>query len=343
MHYIGPYSVVSGTPVVIKFQRDIPCSSTSTNYSSTTYAKTGDQLLGQTSTAISGVNVATTSGTTCSAIITPDPQTISPTAQTNPATGISSAGATLNGYANAYNTSSVTSAFEYSTDKNLVNSVTTTSAQSVTGSSTSTLSAATGTLSPNTVYYFRIKVSSPTTATSYGAILSFKTDAIQAIPTVITSAASSVGSTTVTLNGSINPNLTDITKVQFYIGTSSADVTNESGSATSTTCNGLSGGQALVSPCIVKTDDGTGSLINLTLAGSGNTQVSFDVVGLSGSTTYYFKLQGVCTVNATYCAAGKVNGTVLQFKTGAPQVTTSDATLVAATTATLNGSMSSSV
>ena len=338
LHYIGPYSVVSGTNVVIVFDRNIPCASSSASYSNTSYAKTGDQILGSATTTIPGVTVTTlTSGEACGTTVTDNPQTISPTAQTSPATLLTSSGATLNGYANAYGQSSVTTYFKYSTDRNLVNSVTATTAVSLTGSSTVERTSAITGLASGTTYYFQIAVtSSITNVTSYGATLSFTTEVVQAIPTVVTSAAMTVTDISATLNGHVNPNLTSITKVQFIFGLTSASVTDNSAT---TRCE--TGSPAKNSPCIVQVDNGTGALTDLTLTGSGQTEVSYDVNGLTAATTYFFKLQVLCTSNATYCPGGSVSGAVLQFKTGAPQVVTSDATAVAETTATLNGSMSS--
>jgi uncharacterized repeat protein (TIGR02543 family) len=338
LHYIGPFSVVSGSNVVIVFDRNIPCGSSAASYGNTSYAKTGDQILGSATTTIPGVTVTTlTSGATCGATVTDNPQTISPTALTSPATSVSSSGATLNGFANAYGQASVTTYFKYSTDRNLVNSVSTTTAASLTGSSTVEINSSITGLASGTTYYFQIAVtSSVTNITSYGATLSFTTEVVQAIPTVVTSAATTVADASATLNGHVNPNLTSVTKVQFIFGLTSASVSDNSAT---TRC--VTGSPAKNSPCIVQVDDGTGALTNLTLTGSGQTEVSYDVNGLTAATTYFFKLQVLCTEDVTYCPGGSVSGAVLQFKTGAPQVVTTDATSVAETTATLNGSMSS--
>ena len=334
-HYIGPFSVVSGTNVVITFLRDIPCSNVSTPYSNTAYAKTGDQILGSATTTIPGVTVTTlTSGaSSCGVTITNNPQTISPTVQTSAATSVTSSSAVLNGYANAYGGSGVTTFFKYSTDRNLVLSVTNTSAVSLTGSANEVRTASISSLSPGTTYYFQAVVTS-SAATSYGATLSFTTDFVQAVPSVITTAATAVTTTAATLNGVVNPNLTSITKVQFIFGITSASVSDNSSTEDCTSSNNSY-------PCVVQVDGGTGSLVNLTLSGSGQTAVSFDTNSLTSGVVYYYKLQVLCTSNATYCPGGSVSGSILQFKTGAPQVTTTDATLVAETTATLNGSMSS--
>ena len=385
-HFIGPFSVVSGTPVVITYVRELPCSSTPTDYSNTVYAKTGDQILGQSATTVPGVTVRTTSGvTTCSATVTDNPQTIAPTTQTSPATSVTSSSATLNGYSNAYGGASVTTYFKYSTDKNLVSGVTTTTAQSLTGSSLSPITQAISGLTSGTVYYFQIVITSPTTPTTYGAILNFTTNAVQAVPTVITSAATAVQSTIATLNGSLNPNLTAITGVQFIYAQSSAlpaDVsTTATGSngqftisvasatgiyvgmtATSTkvgagaVVTAISGTTVTLSVAntgtvnttvtfsgttttAVQMDDGSGTLVPMTLSGSGATTVFLDITGLSSGVKYYFKARGTCIVNVTYCPNGYVDGAILNFTTGAPNVVTNPATSVADVSATINGNV----
>ena len=385
-HYIGPFSVVSGSNVVITYIREIPCSSTATGYSNTVYAKTGDQILGQTATTIPGVTVTTTSGvSSCSATITDNPQTIAPTTQTNPATSVTSSTATLNGYSNAYGGASVTTYFKYSRDRNLVTGVTSTTPQAVSGSSNTTITQGITGLSSGTNYYFQIVITSPTTTTTYGAILNFTTDVVQAVPTVTTSAATTVTSTAATLNGTINPNLTAITGVQFIYsrsatlpGSISVTATGDNGASTITVTSatgiyvGMSatgtriGSGAIVTAIsgttitlsaantgavsttvtfagttttAVQMDDGNGTLVAMTLSGSGATDVFLDISGLTSGTKYYFKLRGTCTVNVTYCPSGYVDGSILNFTTGAPNVVTSDATLVAGTSATLNGTV----
>ena len=139
--------------------------------------------------------------------------------QTQPATGVSASGstasATLNGIASAYGASGVTALFRYSTDPNLVNGATTTSSQSVTGTSSGAYSATlTNSLSVNTVYYFRIEVTSAA-GTVYGDTLSFLTPDVLNAPTVTTYAVTNLSGTSVTLNGYVNPHLNTLTPITF--------------------------------------------------------------------------------------------------------------------------------
>jgi uncharacterized repeat protein (TIGR02543 family) len=385
-HYIGPFSVVSGSNVVITYIREIPCSSTATGYSNTVYAKTGDQILGQTATTIPGVTVTTTSGASaCTVAVADNPQIIAPTTQTNAATLVTASSATLNGYSNAYGGTSVTTYFKYSRDRNVVTGVTTTTSQPISGSSNTTVTQGITGLSSGTTYYFQIVVTSPTTTTTNGAILSFTTDVIQASPSVITSAATTVTSTTGTLNGTINPNLTPVTGVQFVYAQSATlpdavsvsatgvrnaftiAVTSATGIFVGMTATGTQIGDgarvtaisgttitlsvsnsntvnttvtfAGTTTTALQMDDGNGTLVAMTLGGSGATDVFLDITGLASGTKYYFKLRGTCTVNATYCPNGFVDGAILNFTTGAPNVVSRDATLVGGTSATINGTV----
>lgn len=118
-------------------------------------------------------------------------------------------------------------------------------------------------------------------------------------PTVSTSAATSVGTTTATLNGSVNSN-NGSTTVTFEYG------------LTSSFGRTVTANQSPVT-------------------GTSNTAINVAVTGLTPNTTYYFRAVGENT-------SGKTNGSTLSFKTiAAPTVTTDAATLVNATSATLNG------
>jgi len=132
-----------------------------------------------------------------------------------------------------------------------------------------------------------------------------RTALITAIPPVATSkAATTVAETTVTLNGSVNPN-GSATTVSFEYGT-----TTGYGSTLAASTN--------------------------ILTGSSLTDVSAGLTGLTPNTTYHFR------VKATN-AAGTVTGEDLIFTTPAsvvaPAVTSSAATSVTNTTASINGSV----
>jgi uncharacterized protein (TIGR02145 family) len=156
-------------------------------------------------------------------------------------------------------------------------------------------------LKRNKMYYFRGFIKEGDTYL-YDNV---RTAQIVAIPPVSTSkAAASVAETTVTLNGSVNPNGTS-TAVSFEYGTSTA---------------------------YGSTIDAVTNIIN----GSSLTDVTANLTGLTPNTTYHFR------VKATN-AAGTVTGEDLTFLTltsvVAPVATSSAATAVTNTTATINGSV----
>jgi YHS domain-containing protein len=165
--------------------------------------------------------------------------------------------------------------------------------------------AATG-LAPGTTYYFCAVASNPE-GTSFGTVQSFTT---LVPPAVTTSAATSITTSSATLNGAANSNSA---ATLGYFRYAAADPG---------TCNDTFGTRA---PGIGGTALG---------AGSSNVAYSQAVVGLVPGTTYYF-----CAIGAS--SGGTSFGAVMSFTThGAPVVGTSVATLLASSSATLNGSAS---
>ena len=127
-------------------------------------------------------------------------------------------------------------------------------------------------------------------------------------PTVTTSAATSVASTSATLNGNSNPNRAS-TIAWFRYST----VNPGTGNDTFGTRAPTSGGSIL----------GSGSL---------SVGYSLGITGLTPGTTYYY-----CAIASN--SEGTSFGAVLSFTTpAAPTVTTTAATSVTSTSATLNGS-----
>ena len=340
-HHIGPFSVSSAATSTLVYDLTVPCAVGSTSYSNVVYALVGDQILGASTTTLSSAVVTTiTSGVSCDVTTTTTTETINPTGQTYPATNVASdnatatSTATLNGFANAYGLANVTAAFRYSKDSNLASNTTLTSQQNVTGSAPVALSANISSLDPGTVYYFRIEV-----GTVKGAILNFTTPAILALPTVTTGAVSGITGTgnniDVTLNGLVNPNLNTLTPITFEYCLYNAS-----------TCNGSS---MPASPTVItaKMDNGAGTATNLSLSGSGDFPVDTNnidgtqqITGLDSGNTYYYRAVATCSSTVTaFCpnTSTKFTGTIRQFTLGVILVTTTEATAVADTTATLNG------
>ena len=127
-----------------------------------------------------------------------------------------------------------------------------------------------------------------------------------AAPTAATSAASVVGSSSATLNGTVNGNGLS-TVVTFEYG-----LTNSYGGSLA----------ASQSP----------------LTGSSSTSVSLSLVGFSASTTYHFRVKAVNSFGTTYGNDTTFTTTAVGAAT-APTVVTSAATAIATSTATLNGTV----
>ncbi|EYF04549.1 beta strand repeat-containing protein [Chondromyces apiculatus] len=159
-------------------------------------------------------------------------------------------------------------------------------------------------LTPATTYYY-CAIAQNTVGLSVGSVNSFTTPAP---PTVVTTAASSLTSTSAYLNGTGTPNGSSATGWFRYSF-------NNPG-----TCDDTFGSRAPTSG---------GTSLGASYSGIGFSQ---PVSGLSPGTTYYF-----CAIASNL--EGLAFGAVLSFTTpNAPTATTSAATLVTSTTATLNGS-----
>ncbi len=222
---------------------------------------------------------------------------VAPTVITNAATLVNGTGATLNGSVNANNSSTAVT-FQYGTTIAYGSTVSATPA-TVTGTTTTGVLYLLSGLIPNTTYHFRA-VGVNAGGTTNGNDLTFTTSTV--VPTVITTAASSVTSASATLNGTVNANNAS-TAVTFEYGT-----TVSYGTAVTAT----------PSP----------------VTGTSVTSVSYALSGLAPNTTYHFRVVGVNT-------AGTANGNDMTFTTTslAPTAVTTAATLVGAATATLNGTV----
>ena len=194
---------------------------------------------------------------------------------TNAATSVGPMSATVNGSINP-NGAATSAWFEWGTSSSLTTYTSTTS-QSI-GSGTSAVSVTedlTG-LSANTTYYFRVAAQN-SAGTVKGSILSFTTSAIS--PTVSTLAASLVTASSVTLNGTVNPNGSSTT-AYFEWGTSSTL------SSYSTTASQSIG------------------------SGTNAVSVTANLTGLTPNTTYYYRVVG-------QNSAGTTRGSIVNFTTSA--------------------------
>ncbi|QSQ26729.1 DUF4038 domain-containing protein [Pyxidicoccus parkwayensis] len=202
---------------------------------------------------------------------------VAPTTTTSAASNVGASGASLNGSANP-NGAQTTGWFRYSTTHpGSCNDTFGTRAPATGGVSLGSggsalpyTQAVTG-LAASTTYYFCAIASNSVGVTPASAVLSFTTSAAGAAPTVLTSDATSVTSTSATLNGSGNPNGVASTGWFRY------------GATHPGSCNDTFGTRAPAS--------------GGTQLGSGSSAVSFNqaITGLTSGTTYYFCALGSST------------------------------------------------
>lgn len=219
---------------------------------------------------------------------------IAPTATTNAATLIGPTIATFNGTVNAQNNETIIT-FEYGLTTSYRDSVTASQSPISTGTDTP-VSASITRLTQNTLYHYRV-VASNSLGTTYGSDLTFTT----LLPaTASTNAASSISSTSATLNGTVNANATTAT-VTFQYGTTIGYGTTVTPSQ---------------SP----------------VSGSSNTAVNYPLSSLTPNTTYHYRV-----VAQTFY--GTIYGGDRSFTTNAivPAATTQAATSITYRSATLNG------
>lgn len=223
-----------------------------------------------------------------------------PIATSVAATSINENNATLNGTVNP-NGLATRAWFEYGTDPGLPTPSSSPDQDAGNGLIDQAVSTSLSGLAPGTAYYFRVCAEN-SGGYSEGQIMSFTTASPASPPAVTTIAATSIGATGATLNGSVIPNGL-ATDAWFEWGTDP----NLAG-------YGTTEAQAV---------------------GSGTTSQTINQVltGLATGTVYYYRV-------AASNGSGTSKGAILSFLPGAaPTVTTLAATLVGATGATLNGNV----
>jgi MYXO-CTERM domain-containing protein len=235
---------------------------------------------------------------------------VPPTVSTDAASAIGPTTATLNGSANPRG-AATTAWFRYDTTNpsscdDTFGTRTPASADAALGAGTTavTFSQALSGLASNTTYYY-CAIAQNGAGTAFGTVQSFVTPLA---PTVLTLAASSVASTSATINGSADPN-GGATTGWFRVSSTNPGACDDSFGTRAP----ASGGSDL---------------------GSGSSAVAYAqaLTGLAPSSTYYY-----CAIAAN--GVGTAFGDVLSFTTpAAPTVTTAAATAITGTGAALNGS-----
>jgi YVTN family beta-propeller protein len=247
-----------------------------TDSSFTTYV-TGYQNLSvgnATSRSVTGLNPSTlyyyrvrayngigTSGNSNTISVTTLTPTGAPVVRTNPATNIASYSATINGSLDPHGLTT-TVYFQYGTT---ISYGLTTAPQSQAGSTYRNISANISGLTASTRYHFRI-VATNSAGTTYGADQVFTTLSATGPPVVTTTPATNVTSSSVTLNGVVDPHgLT--TSVYFQYGT--------------TTTYGL-------------------TTAAQSYTGSAYLNISAYISGLTTHTTYHFRIVATNSAGTTY-------------------------------------------
>jgi uncharacterized protein (TIGR02145 family) len=223
-----------------------------------------------------------------------------PVAITQAATNINTTQATLNGIVNAnYSSTSVTFEYGISTNYGMTFSG---SPGNLTGNTNTNVSAVISNLNPGTTYHFRVRATN-SLGTMFGDDFTFTT--LGQRPTVITQPASNVQVTTATLNGTINPNSLT-TDFHFEYG-----LTSNYGS--------------------------TAPPASHQITGSSVVNVSINLNGLIGGTTYHYRVVATNQLGTSYGSdvTFTTNGLVLAT------LTTSAPFNITRTTATSGGNISS--
>jgi phosphodiesterase/alkaline phosphatase D-like protein len=232
-----------------------------------------------------------------------------PKVKTEPASAITTTGATLNAKVDPEGSEVTECKLEYGPTESYGSSAPC-SPSPGSGTSEVSVSAAVTGLTANTTYHFRVRAKNSNPTASISPDTTFKTaeEGVAAAPKAETGAATEIGKTGATLNATVNPEGSEVTECKLEYGP-----TNSYGSSV---------------PCSPSPGSGTAGVA-----------VSGAVAGLAPETTYHFR------VRAKNANPAAVFGNDATFKTAsvaeppAPTVKTEPATGVEQTGATLNATV----
>jgi hypothetical protein len=288
--YVNP----NGANTTIYYQYGL-----TTSYGSTTISGNIGTSAGNYGTTVSSLSPNTTyhfrivaynsGGTTYGSDLSFTTSAQAPSATTQAASSITSSSAQLNSYVNP-NGASTTIYYQYG----LTASYGSTTISGNIGTSAGNYGTTASSLSANTTYHFRI-VAYNSGGTTYGSDLTFTTS-VQA-PTATTQAASSIATTSATLNGYINPNGASTTAYFEYGLTTSYGSTTTQGNF-----------------------------------GTSPQNISYGISSLTPNTTYHFRIVAYNSGGTTYGS----DLTFTTTGQPAPTATTQAATLITTTSAQLN-------
>ena len=233
----------------------------------------------------------------------PSSSATKPTATATSATNVTGTTATLNGTVNPGGAALTQCQFTYGMDPTLTLGTTTVPCSSTpSGTTAQPVSANIGGLSTGTTYYYEVSATN-SVGTGTSSTSNFTTGSTAATPpTATTNAATNVTGNAATLNGTVNPEGVAVNSCTFDYGTT----TSYGKTAACSTTPSPSG---------------------------GNQSVSANVTGLTGGTTYHFKV--VITTSA-----GTGSGSDQSFTTSPiGSASTGPATSITATSATFNGTV----
>ena len=234
---------------------------------------------------------------------------VAPTASTTAASDITSTTATLNGHITSDGGATITArGFVYATSNSDLIIGTTGVTNVIVSGTTGVFNSAITSLTAGTAYFYTAYAIN-SAGTSYGNEQSFTTEAVvrAVAPTASTTAASNITSSTATLNGNITSDGgATITARGFVYATSNTDLTIENTAADTVIVSGTTG------------------------------TFNSAITGLTAGTTYYYRAYAINSVDTTY-------GAVQSFTTlaVAPTASTTAASDITSTTATLNGNITS--